>query len=312
MKKGRLPFLSRLIREKHFELEDFYSGIPSTTPAVQGEIFYGQRTAVPAFHFLRRKTGHPVKMYEPEVAEEFDALLKDSGKESLIKGGQSYSNIYQADAATSRYCVADFAPEQILRRLHPLKGLLLALLYAPRFVRMGFLSILEFALAVVDACKGMFKQQSFLKELQFVPTRIGVCIVLRELIRFRILLDIEHGERLVHANFLGYDEQAHRRGPDSAFAHWTLRGIDRTIRDLYRAARRSDDRDYEFILYSDHGQEQSEPFEIRNGRSLHTALEAVFSDGPLREAEVWQRSAPVPELIGTVMNRCEALLGFQS
>ncbi|MEX2606330.1 MAG: hypothetical protein WD708_03210 [Kiritimatiellia bacterium] len=72
--------------------------------------------------------------------------------------------------------------------------------------------------------------------------------MLRELIRFRILLDIKHGERLVHANFLDCDEQAHRRGPGSAFAHWTLRGIDRTIRDLYRAAQRSDLRDYEFIL----------------------------------------------------------------
>ncbi|MEX2606328.1 MAG: glycogen/starch synthase [Kiritimatiellia bacterium] len=43
-------------------VEDFYSGIPSTTPAVQAEIFYGQRTAVPAFHFLQRETGRPVKM----------------------------------------------------------------------------------------------------------------------------------------------------------------------------------------------------------------------------------------------------------
>jgi len=27
--------------------------------------------------------------------------------------------------------------------------------------------------------------------------------------------------------FVGYDEHAHRRGPDSIFAHWSLEGIDR-------------------------------------------------------------------------------------
>ena len=38
---GRLPFLAKLIKRKHFALETFYSGVPSTTPAVQGEIFFG-------------------------------------------------------------------------------------------------------------------------------------------------------------------------------------------------------------------------------------------------------------------------------
>ncbi|MEX2605752.1 MAG: endonuclease/exonuclease/phosphatase family protein [Kiritimatiellia bacterium] len=311
LKKGRLPFLSRLIREQHFSVENFYSGIPSTTPAVQAEIFYGRRTAVPAFHFLQRKTGRAVKMLESEAARNIDAMLKETEGASLIKGGRSYSNIYQADAETSRYCAVDFAPHELLRKLHPLKGFLLALVYAPRIARIGLLSILEFAIAVLDLFKGLVKRQSFLKELQFVPARIGICIVLRELIRFRILLDIENGVRLVHANFLGYDEQSHRRGPDSAFAHWTLRGINRAIRDIYRAAHRSDRRDYELILYSDHGQEHSEPFELRNGRPLQEALAEVFAEGPLREHEVWQRSAPVPELIGTAMNRCEALLGFK-
>ncbi len=310
MANGRLPFLSRLIRDRHFSLENFYSGMPSTTPAVQAEIFYGKKCAVPAFHFFDRKTGRAVKMYEPETAGEYDARLKACPGDSLIKGGQSYSNIYQAEAATSRYCAADLAPQEMLRNLNPLKSLLLALAYAPRIARIIFLSGLEFALAVVDACQGLFNRQHFLKELQFVPTRIGVCIVLRELIRFRILVDIENGVRLVHANLLGYDEQAHRRGPDSAFAHWTLRGIDRTLRDIYRAAQRSDHRDYELILYSDHGQEHTEPFEVRNGRPLQGALETVFAKGPMQGHEIWQRPSPIPEIIGTALNRCESLLGF--
>ena len=311
MRKGRLPFLKRLIRERHFSLESFYSGMPSTTPAVQGEIFYGSRAAVPAFHFLQRKTGRAVKMYQADVATEFGGKLEQEAGSGLLAGGRSYSNVYRAGAARSRYCAEDFAPNEIFRKLHPFKSLLLGLVYAPKILRMFGLGLVEFALALVDLFKGLYRRRNFLKEFQFVPSRVGVCVVLRELIRFRILLDIEGGERIVHANFLGYDEQAHRRGPDSGFAHWSLKGIDGAIRDIYRAAHRSDYRDYELIIYSDHGQERTESFERRHGRSLRDALSQVFAEGPAAGLEVWQRPAPIPELMGQTIERGEAILGLR-
>src|SRR5207247_638610 len=46
---GRMPFLRRLIRREGYALHEFYSGVPSTTAAVQGELFYGVKTAVPSF-----------------------------------------------------------------------------------------------------------------------------------------------------------------------------------------------------------------------------------------------------------------------
>lgn len=311
MEKGRLPFVRRLIQERHFSLESFYSGMPSTTPAVQGEIFYGRRCAVPAFHFLQRRTGRAAKMYEADVASKLGAKLEEEAGRPLLHGGRSYSNVYRAGAARSRYCAEDFAPNAIFRKLHPLKSLLLGLVYLPKILRMCGLALLEFALALVDLGKGLYRRRNFIKEFQFVPTRIAVCVLLRELIRFRVLLDIERGERIVHANFLGYDEQAHRRGPDSAFAHWSLRGIDGAIRDIYRAAHRSDFRDYEIIVYSDHGQERTESFERRNGRPLQAAVSEVFGEGPTEGLEVWQRPPPVPELMGQTVERCEAFLGLK-
>jgi len=311
MEKGRLPFLARLIRERHFSLESFYSGMPSTTPAVQAEIFFGRRGAVPAFHFLQRKAGRAVKMYEADVATELGAELEHAAGSALLKGGRSYSNVYRAGAAGSRYCAEDFSPNAILRKLHPFKWLLLGLLYAPKILRMFGLALLEFVLALIDFFKGLYRRRNFIKELQFVPTRVGVCVLLRELIRVRVLLDIEGGERIVHANLLGYDEQAHRRGPGSAFAHWSLRGIDHTIRDIYRAAHRSDYRDYELIIYADHGQERTESFERRNGRPLRAAISEVFGGGRTEGLRIWQRSAPVPELVGQTVERCEALFGLR-
>lgn len=308
IKRGRMPFLARLMKRGHFTLESFYSGLPSTTPAVQAEIFYGVRAAVPAFQFLHRPSGKVMRMYEAESAVEIEKVLEESCAEPLLKDGHAYSNIYRAGATRTRYCSQDLAPDELLRRLHPFKSLLLIVVYLPKILRMIGLALVEVVLALVDAVKGLYEREDFFREAAFVPARVAVCILLRELIRFRVLLDIERGTQVIHANFLGYDEQAHRRGPDSAFAHWTLKGIDGTIRDIYRAGHQSDHRDYELMIYSDHGQEHTEPYEKRYGRSLDTALAEVFAEGPLADRAIWGRKTP--ELVGNTLDRCRALLGF--
>jgi endonuclease/exonuclease/phosphatase family metal-dependent hydrolase len=305
--RGRMPFLARLIKRGHFSLENFYSGIPSTTPAVQAEIFYGVRTAVPAFQFLHRRSGKVMRMYEAESAAEIEKELRERCPDPLLKGAHAYSNIYRAGADRTRYCSQDLAPDELLRRLHPFKGMLLFLAYLPKILRMLGLAVVELVLAVVDAVKGLYEREGIWKEIGFVPARVVVCILLRELIRFRVLLDVERGTQVIHANFLGYDEQAHRRGPASAFAHWTLKGIDRTIRDIYRAGHQSAHRDYELMIYSDHGQEHSEPYEKRYGRSLDIALAEVFAKGPLSGRAIWMKK--MPELVGNSLDRFRSLMG---
>jgi endonuclease/exonuclease/phosphatase family metal-dependent hydrolase len=307
VRRGRMPFLARLMKRGHFTLENFYSGVPSTTPAVQGEIFYGVKTAVPAFQFLHRRSGKVMRMYEADSAAEIEKALQERCAEPLLEGAHAYSNIYRAGAVRTRYCSQDLAPDELLRRLHPFKSLLLILVYLPKILRMLGLMIVEFVLALADAVKGLYEKEDFWMEIGFVPARVVVCILVRELIRFRVLLDIERGTQVIHANFLGYDEQAHRRGPDSAFAHWTLLGIDGTIRDIYRAGHQSDHRDYELMIYSDHGQEHSEPYEKRYGRGLDVALAEVFAKGPLAGRSIWMKK--MPELVGSTLDRFRSLMG---
>ena len=308
--KGNLPFLARLLRREHFTLENFYSGMPSTTPAVQAELFYGVRLAVPGFQFLHRASGKVMRMYEADSAAVIEAELGQRGGQPLLEGGCCYSNIYRAGSAFSRYCSQDLASAELLRRVHLLKLLVLGFVYLPKLLRMAGLAVLEFVIALADAAKGLYERENILSELLFVPARVVVCILLREAVRFRILLDIERGVPVIHGNFLGYDEQAHRRGPGSAFAHWTLKGIDSAIRDIFRAGDHSDYRDYEVIVYSDHGQEHTIPYERKHGRELQVALAEVFAAGPLAGTEVWMRRAH--ELLGNTMGRFRTLVGMQS
>ena len=49
------------------------------------------------------------------------------------------------------------------------------------------------------------------------------------------MIDATRGLPVIYLDFVGYDEQSHRRGPSSRFAHWSLKGIDGAIgrlRDL--------------------------------------------------------------------------------
>src|SRR5690606_3458309 len=116
-------------------------------------------------------------------------------------------------------------------------------LHTPSFLRLLALLPLEFIIALGDAIRGISRGQGWKRELIFVFTRVFICVGLRELVTLGAKIDLARGLPIIHVNFLGYDEQAHRRGPDSAFAHWTLRGIDRAVRLLHHSARRSEGRD---------------------------------------------------------------------
>jgi len=280
--EGRLPFLKSLIDKQKFVAKPFYSGMPSATPAVQAELFHGVKTAVPSFHYVHRATGRQCVMYEAECAEEVVARLAGQG-EPLLRDGTAYSDIFSGGAPETHFCIEGLSPQSLFREFRRRRLLLLALIHLGKLLRIAGLGILEFLLAIVDFCRGLIARHDLGRELKFVFTRVGVCIVLRELIRFHVKMDIVRGVKIIHANFVGYDEQAHRRGPSSYFAHWALKGIDGTIRDIYRSARAANCRDYRMAIYADHGQESAISDGDLHETPLHLRIMEVFAVGPLAE-----------------------------
>ena len=273
---GELPFLRRLIRREHYHVHSHYSGLPSTTPAVQAELFYGIKSAVPAFSFRDRATGRIIRMYEPDAAARFEALCADRGGEALLEGGSAYSDNFTGGAAESHFCPASMGWGPTLRAANPfvLLAFLISNLYS--FLRMAVLLFLEFGLALVDFVRGLIRGQDFIKELKFIPTRVAISILLRELCVIGGKIDINRGLPIIHINLLGYDEQSHRRGPRSLFAHWTLKGIDDAVARLWRAATRAPWRHYEVWIYSDHGQAQVRAYHELQGYDLEEAVNAAF------------------------------------
>ena len=273
---GELPFLRRLIRCEQYHLHPHYSGLPSTTPAVQAELFYGVKGAVPAFSFKDHESHQIVRMYEPDTAARAEALHAGNAADALLKDGSAYSDIYTGGAAESHFCPSSMGWGSTLRAANPLVLLVFLVANLYSFVRIAILLCLELGLALVDFVRGLIRRQDIIKELKFIPTRVAISIMLRELCVIGGKIDISRGLPIIHINFLGYDEQSHRRGPRSLFAHWTLKGIDDAIARLWRAANHSAWRHYEVWIYSDHGQTKALPYHAIQGYSLVEAVMAAF------------------------------------
>jgi endonuclease/exonuclease/phosphatase family metal-dependent hydrolase len=268
---GRMPFLKDLTETQGYKLHSHYSGMPCSTASVQGELFYGVKSCVPAFSFFDRQTQRVFTMFNPRDALEIERRLQKQG-EPLLTGGSSYSNIYSGGAQEAHFCITNLGLGGILKNLYPLRFAMLMILHVYSLIRTVFLLIIETGLAVVDCVRGLISGKDLWKELKFVPSRVGACIVLRELITIGTKIDIARGMPIIHLNLMGYHEQSHRRGPHSRFARWTLRGIDDAIKRIWKAAHRSVARDYDVWVYSDHGQVQTIPYERKFGRSIQEAV----------------------------------------
>jgi endonuclease/exonuclease/phosphatase family metal-dependent hydrolase len=268
IRSGRMPFLRRLQKRENYHLQTFYSGLPSSTPAVQAEILYGVRSAVPAFTFLNRTAKKVFAMFNPDCAREIEKEISE-GQEGLLAGGSSWCNIYSGGAATdeSHFCASRLGLGDVFRSRRLIQALTFPLLHFSSLVRLIMNIFAEFSVAIGDFFRGLSHGESFGIEIRTLFARVFACVALREILTIGVSIDVARGLPVIHANFFGYDIQSHRRGPSSTFAHWSLKGIDRAIRKIYRAAQRSGRREYQVWIFSDHGQERTDLFNS-NGRLL--------------------------------------------
>ncbi len=281
MAQGNLPFLRQLVRKNRYRLHSLYSGMPSSTPAMTAELLYGVKCAVPAFSFYDRQTQRVFRMFDPHAAKEIEGRLQKEGT-PLLAGGSAYTGIYTGSGRESHFCAAGMGLSDLFRKRNPLHMLLLTLLNLYSVLRIGVLLIVEFFLAVADFIRGLIAGQDLWKELKFVPSRVGVCILMRELAAIGVKIDVSRGLPVVYADFIGYDEQSHRRGPTSRFAHWSLKGIDDAIKRIWKAAHRSPYRDYDVWVFSDHGNEETVSYAGEHGRTVHEAVARVLERDVVR------------------------------
>ncbi|NQV35044.1 MAG: hypothetical protein HQ515_20285 [Phycisphaeraceae bacterium] len=275
MAQGDMPFLKHLLDKQHYRLSTLYPGLPCTTPRVQAELFYGERDAVPSFSFYDRSRDRIAMMYYPQDARHVEEALQEHDP-GLLGQGIAYSNIFTGGAREAHFCIAGLGLSDVLLKSRFISLLLLLVFHVASLLRTVVLMGIETLLALIDCLRGLFSGYDLWKEIKFVPSRVAVCVLLRDLVTIGAGLDVFRGMPVVHANLMGYHEQSHRRGPSSRFAHWTLKGIDRAVKRIYRAAQRSTLREYDVWIYADHGQEETMPYHLVQGCSMNKTLDTLL------------------------------------
>ncbi len=277
VREGNMPFLARLMKREGYKAHRHYTGLPSNTPAVQGNLFYGVKACVPAFSYKDRSSGKVFNLFNPECAAAVEERIKVLG-EPLLKGGSSYGNIFTGGAEEAHFCAASMGWGGLFKAANPFGAPLTVLLNFHILIRALFLILVELVLAVVDSVRAVMSGKNFVHEIGFIPLRVAVCVLLREVVAAGARIDVTRGMPVVHINLAGFDEQAHHRGPTSRFAHWSLRGIDSVIAGVWKAAQRSQRRHYDIFVYSDHGQEETLSYEDQAGRSIEEAVNLVLKE----------------------------------
>ncbi len=273
---GYLPHLGRLLR-RGYRLREYQASLPSTTPAAQAAIFYGEEGGIPAFRWFDKKSGQIFSCNDPDQVQIFREQLF-AGRKGLLSGGSSYANILDGDAARSIFTVSSPHPQTLFGRFGGLRILLLVLLHPLRLLRLAGATVIEYFVHRFDRRRYRQLRHWRLDEGLFPLIRIFCNVILRELQTFGVIADIYAGVPAIYTTYSGYDELAHHFGPGSKPALKNLKYTDQRIGEILRILRHAPGADYQVVILSDHGQTPGYPFRERFGATLGEAVSAFLRE----------------------------------
>ncbi|MCC6793809.1 MAG: hypothetical protein IT366_01725 [Candidatus Hydrogenedentes bacterium] len=266
MAEGKLPYLKGLMDSKRAVLSPWRSMLPTSTGVFQTGLFYGANDDVPGFFWYDKRAEHSVRLNSVEGAYALETHVRGlvAPYPGLLKGGSAYSSLITGGAYNTLLTFSKlFNPS-----LHVPKGWSWRLrFWASQLMlaaRIAYFASAEVVVALVDLIAALWKERNTYLELKFVVARIASVVLCREISTLASILDIHRGIGPIYMNHVSYDEHAHHRGPSSAFAFWSLKGVDSAIRRVGRAieyARKNGIRDYDLYIWSDHGQVNTVPFQ---------------------------------------------------
>jgi hypothetical protein len=272
LKRRYLPFLTRLVKRGGYRLHPYQTGIPATTPAFQVGLFYGQNEHVAGFRWLDKRTGRVFNVKRPDDAADAEAIAAEHAP-GLLQGGAAHTSIVGGGAERTSLTLARVGRSEPRPKSRTWWDLIVVtLLNLWQILRLVGAAIVEAFIELADSIRADYEGRMVRDEWPFILVRILSNVVFREIAAHNVVLDIARGAPVIYANFAGYDELAHHRGPHSVSARLALRGTDARIREIFRAAQRFGAREYDLFVFSDHGQVPTIPIDRVAGRNLSDEL----------------------------------------
>src|ERR1043166_1564956 len=91
MRRRQLPFLRHLVTRKKYHLHRYLSEVPTSTPAFQGGMFYGNNDNIPGFLFYDKFEKRYYRMGQADSAYSVEQGVRNPG---LLRGGSGFNCFY--------------------------------------------------------------------------------------------------------------------------------------------------------------------------------------------------------------------------
>jgi hypothetical protein len=295
VRAGHMPYLSRLIMSRDLRLTRWRCGLPSTTPASQAGILYGNNWDIPGFRWYDKASGESIMCKLPRVVRAIQEQVA-AGRAGLLRGGSSYTNMFDGDARLSLFTLSALGRHRVFENVRGFGFLILFGLSPLRLIRVVGLALWSWLVYVVKRFVAWLRSGPRKSKFTFWGPLLEISnnIIFREVTTFSVMLDIYRGMPAIYAAYTGYDEIAHHFGADSSEALRALRGIDKQIRQIDRIRQLYVERRYDLYILSDHGMTNSLPFPWAYGQTLEEFL-AEHTGQEIESGEVPGEDEGLPE-----------------
>ena len=277
LENGDMPTLSKWISDGSHKLVKWETDLSSQTSSSQAGILHGNNNNIPAFRWVEKEKDNRIISSNGRTNSELIEKRISNGKGLLSNNGASRSNLFSGDATDHILTFSKFAISKAI------KSRSWYYLYSKPYAitRILILFIYDMIMEFASRMRHLFKNiQPRLKWRGFAyyVARAGANVAMREITTLTLIGDILAGNHnVIYATYMGYDEIAHHSGVEDYDSFYALRQIDRQFRRLENAAEKAD-RNYKFIVLSDHGQSNGFTFKEKYGESLNDLVKELLPD----------------------------------
>jgi hypothetical protein len=276
---GHMPYMARLLATQRLAVAPWRCGLPSTTPAVQAGIMFGNRYDIPGFRWYEKERGVGVLTRRPDQIKAVRDRIS-RGRPGILRGGSCYVSMFDGEADLALFTLSTLHRQRFFESVRGMGLFLLFLLSPFRVLRLLGLTAAGYLVGLGRRLVALVRP-SVLNPFDVLSPLLHAVgdAVFTEVQTFGVLLDIYRRVPAIYANYNTYDEVAHKLGPDHPAAFRVLHGVDKRIRQINRMRARYRQREYDLYIISDHGNSPAVPFSWQNGASLGKHIVAQIGAG---------------------------------
>lgn len=271
IKRGRCPFLAKLIHSQNFVLGKYYSPLPNSTIAAEMELFYGLSKNIPGYNWFDRERGifvngdlgDKMQIYEQEFAKICPHPLLENGSCLLgaCRGGATLTTFTSEEKINFSNPISLLVKSRII---------LIPFLNPFRFWYLQFIMFKHFILGFLFFIKDHSFQEFITEYLRGLTRVYGgdiACVI--------GTIELRRESPALFINFGLYDKLAHHHGVGHKLCFESLQLIDYYCKAIYDQSQICE-RTYDLIVLSDHGQSDGIDFQKVNKISLNELLSDIF------------------------------------